>query len=142
MLVVSIQTDSFLAMLAKRSRIICRSFTTVGWSQTLGNLWRYGCAKRSVSRDRNRIGRLFSCRSKLSPYPFYGRIGSSDWEVFIQIFVNQEYRCVEDIHDPELIIDCGANVGYASLYFLTKFPRAHIIAIEPDRANFDMLLRN
>src|ERR1700761_5069168 len=41
-----------------------------------------------------------------------------------------------------LIIDAGANIGAASLYFAATFPRARIIAIEPVRENYDMLVRN
>jgi FkbM family methyltransferase len=41
-----------------------------------------------------------------------------------------------------LIIDCGANIGLASLWFAHAFPQAHIVAVEPDGANFALLQRN
>jgi FkbM family methyltransferase len=41
-----------------------------------------------------------------------------------------------------VIVDAGANVGMASVYFARKFPGARIIAVEPERSNFDMLCRN
>jgi len=62
--------------------------------------------------------------------------GSSDVDVFGQIFVNNEYSCVEGIGSPSLIFDLGANVGYSSAYLLSAFPSAAIIAVEPDPANF------
>jgi FkbM family methyltransferase len=40
------------------------------------------------------------------------------------------------------IIDCGANIGLASLYFLSKFKGCHIIAIEPEINNFQILQKN
>ncbi|WP_162670087.1 FkbM family methyltransferase [Gemmata massiliana] len=43
---------------------------------------------------------------------------------------------------PMLVLDCGANVGYASAYFLTRFPRAQVLAVEPDPGNFAILARN
>jgi len=43
---------------------------------------------------------------------------------------------------PEAIIDAGANIGLASIYFANKFPESHIIAIEPEASNFEMLIRN
>ena len=42
----------------------------------------------------------------------------------------------------ELVIDCGANVGYSSAYFLSRHPSSRIIAVEPDPDNFAMLSRN
>jgi FkbM family methyltransferase len=47
-----------------------------------------------------------------------------------------------DVSKPKLIVDCGANVGYASAYFLTRFPEAHVVAIEPDPDNYSMCLTN
>jgi hypothetical protein len=44
--------------------------------------------------------------------------------------------------DVPVIIDGGANVGYASLYFAACFPDALVVAIEPDPASFALLCRN
>lgn len=41
-----------------------------------------------------------------------------------------------------LIVDAGANVGSASRYFLQRFPSARVVAIEPDPANYDLLVAN
>lgn len=41
-----------------------------------------------------------------------------------------------------LIIDCGANIGLASVWFHHRFPKAHIVAVEPDTENFALLARN
>jgi FkbM family methyltransferase len=49
---------------------------------------------------------------------------------------------MDDLPGVGLIIDCGANVGCTSAYFLTRFPNCQIIAIEPDPSNFAMLQRN
>jgi FkbM family methyltransferase len=40
------------------------------------------------------------------------------------------------------ILDGGANLGLASLYFLTAYPKAFITAIEPDPECFSLLQRN
>lgn len=44
-------------------------------------------------------------------------------------------------HRP-LIIDGGANIGLASLWFNRAFPEAQIIAVEPDADNFELLQKN
>ena len=69
---------------------------------------------------------------------FYARFGTSDRAVFNQIFIEQEYACLNHVKDPKLIMDCGANVGYSSLWFLNRYPGAHMIAIEPDAGNFKL----
>ena len=41
-----------------------------------------------------------------------------------------------------LIIDGGANIGMATIWFAQTFADATVIAIEPDQDNFDLLTRN
>ena len=44
--------------------------------------------------------------------------------------------------EPRFIIDAGAHIGCAALFFASSFPRANIVAIEPDLGNYQLLLRN
>ncbi len=74
--------------------------------------------------------------------PAWLRYGSSDRLVFKQIFLQEEYAALKDLDDPKLIVDCGANVGYSSLYFLNQYPNTTIIAVEPDPENFKVCERN
>ena len=68
--------------------------------------------------------------------------GSSDIEVFGQIFCQEEYACLRDLPAPKVIFDLGANVGYSSAYLLSCFPSASLIAVEPDRGNFEQCRQN
>ncbi len=71
------------------------------------------------------------------------RGGTTDVYCFEKIFLHEEYKSpFADSEQPKLIIDGGANVGLASLYFAAKYPAANIFAIEPNAANFKMLERN
>jgi FkbM family methyltransferase len=72
--------------------------------------------------------------------PLLCRYGTSDRSVFNQVFVEQEYAVLNG--DPKFVIDCGANVGYTSAYFLERFPNATVLAVEPEGSNFEMLCHN
>lgn len=95
---------------------------------------------------RGRIGLrpelVYTLYPKDALYPLSARSNSSDVAVFGQIFMQREYACLDNLKEVGLIIDCGANVGYSSAYFLSRFPDCEIIAVEPDPNNFVMLQRN
>lgn len=106
----------------------------VGWPSALWYLLhvRLGKWRRSV----------YSLQPRQTRHPLWVRPRSSDIDVFYQIFVVEEYACLDDLRDVDLVIDCGANVGYSSAYFLSRFPTCQVIAVEPDAANFAMLQKN
>jgi FkbM family methyltransferase len=80
--------------------------------------------------------------SKHARYPLWVRSHTSDLAVFRQIFVHREYRCLDAVPGARVVIDCGANVGYSAAYFLSRYPAARLIAVEPDEGNFHQLERN
>ena len=80
--------------------------------------------------------RYYSFRNKI-----IFREGTSDADVFRQVFIEREYKLPVKI-SPKLIIDGGANVGYSSLWFAKKFPSAEIIAVEPEESNYRLLQEN
>jgi FkbM family methyltransferase len=80
--------------------------------------------------------------SKHLKHPVLCRPFTSDRDSFNQNLLFRELQCIDDVRDVELIIDCGANVGYTSCYLLSRFPRAFVIAVEPDPDNFGLLKRN
>jgi len=58
-----------------------------------------------------------------------------------KVFLQHEYAVPFSIV-PRTIVDAGANIGAAALYFAKAYPGAHIIAIEPENSNFALLQRN
>ncbi|NSW45960.1 MAG: FkbM family methyltransferase [Bacteroidales bacterium] len=74
-------------------------------------------------------------------YPLYLRAESSDIQTFYQVLFNQEYNIKLEFK-PNVIIDLGANIGLSSVFFANKFPESKIIALEPEKNNYDMLLKN
>lgn len=73
-------------------------------------------------------------------HPIYLRPWSSDLYVFEQIFMNREYDT--PLLKPQTMLDAGANIGLASVYFANRFPDARIVAVEPESKNFEMLRLN
>jgi FkbM family methyltransferase len=90
--------------------------------------------------------------------PVYFRPGTSDWYTLCQIFIDQDYDfslwpdhfraieehygCLLEASKTPVIVDCGANVGHAAVWFAEKFPKAIIYAIEPEPGNFSILQEN
>jgi FkbM family methyltransferase len=72
-------------------------------------------------------------------HPIFCRPGTSDLWVCWQIFVERMYDPSSHLNGVNLIIDCGANVGLSAVWFLNAYPKAKVLAIEPDPRNFDLL---
>lgn len=102
----------------------------------------YVCYKLKALMLRRRRGSVVRLHSKYAAHGLWCRTGTSDQRVFNQIFIQREYRCLDDVGQAGLIIDCGANVGYSAAYMLTRFPRAQVVAVEPDPENFRTLTKN
>jgi FkbM family methyltransferase len=60
---------------------------------------------------------------------------------FHQVLVIGEYDW-EFSKPPRVIVDAGANIGLASLFYANKYPEATIVAIEPEASNFEILKKN
>ncbi|NJN31780.1 MAG: FkbM family methyltransferase [Synechococcales cyanobacterium RM1_1_8] len=75
-------------------------------------------------------------------HPVQCRFQTSDDWVLSQIFIDGEYEQLGNVEAPQLILDCGANVGYSAVYFLNKYPQAQVIAVEPDEDNAALCRRN
>jgi len=67
--------------------------------------------------------------------PVYFRNIKIDYNVFMQLFVHNEYGFKVPIK-PETIFDFGANIGLASVLFANKYPSAKIWALEPEEKNY------
>lgn len=50
-------------------------------------------------------------------------------------------RMVQEGRQP-LIIDAGANIGMSALWYAKTYPKALIFAIEPNRENYELLVKN
>jgi len=69
------------------------------------------------------------------------RPDTSDVDVFEKVFVEEEYKPPFD-KVLTTILDLGANVGLASVYYALAWPDARIVAVEPSPENVMLLRRN
>jgi FkbM family methyltransferase len=102
----------------------------------------------------NQVRYYLGARPRLMPigmrlngaFRIWLRPGTSDYAAYRQIFREREYADVDGAEQGagqvEFILDCGANIGLASIYFLHRFPRARVLAVEPDPENIEMCRRN
>ena len=74
-------------------------------------------------------------------HPIYMRNHTSDVPMFYYIFEAKEYD-ISFPFEPKVIIDCGAHIGLGAVFFAHKFPNAIIYSIEPEKSNFELLVKN
>jgi FkbM family methyltransferase len=94
--------------------------------------------------------RLREWSARTAPGP--GRTTTLGWDLeypapgVLAAFVDQIlFRRVNDFladTDRPVILDCGANIGYTVLNYKRQFPRAEIVAFEPDPQFAPLLRRN
>jgi FkbM family methyltransferase len=73
------------------------------------------------------------------------RPGAGDLFILYEIFLRDTYSIPASFCEPSrvrTIVDCGANIGLASLYLAERYPNAHVYAIEPHPDNFKLLCAN
>lgn len=91
---------------------------------------------RYSARLRNHGPSTWRVRPRMLPKPLEVSLrGSSDFDVFNQIYMWGEYEPLRGLDNISFIVDLGANVGYSSAYFLSCFPGSAILAVEPDERN-------
>lgn len=61
--------------------------------------------------------------------------------LYEEIFCRGEYNFITESETP-FVLDCGANIGMATIYFKWRFPKSTIIAYEPDPEIFKLLKKN
>jgi FkbM family methyltransferase len=131
-------TMSVLKGLRNRVQRFKKWRDTLGFSATLQWL---------LLRLGNRLGvygpQDWVVRPRQLPHALKARLReSSDMSVLGEIFVDEEYSCLRDLKNVSLVLDLGANVGFSSVYFLSCFPEARLVAVEPDERNVAVCRNN
>ncbi len=94
-------------------------------------LLKFGLSKKDFIMFRTRKGILVEVPLRL-------------YREFKEIFMDNAYfiGLKRPLKENSIIIDIGANVGFFSLFAISKLPNANIYAYEPFEANFKQLLKN
>lgn len=111
----------------------------------------WAAARRLGSREFRRLkqveadsvgGPVASFRVAGYSQDFLIRSGTTDANVLEDVILRDMYACHTPALPPQFIIDAGANAGFASAFFLNRFPQTLVVAIEPDSGNFAMVQKN
>ncbi|GEM_PF-1472369 len=93
----------------------------------------------------------FSIKNKISKpkdsvyflgYKIFFRTFANLHTIIKEIFLFGEYRGITQTYPPHSIIDCGGNIGIATLFFKYLYPDSTIIVFEPSEENFQILKQN
>jgi FkbM family methyltransferase len=76
------------------------------------------------------------------PHRFHYRHATTDKYVMADVLLEDQYACLVGMPDVQTIFDIGANIGATSVFLLNAYPKARVIALEPDAGNFAVLRRN
>jgi predicted O-methyltransferase YrrM len=70
------------------------------------------------------------------------RPGTPDVSTIINNVIREEYGHFSYAGDPQWMVDAGAYIGDTAAYFLSRFPRFRVIALEPNPPAFAMASQN
>ena len=92
--------------------------------------------RRASSEPRRTPGRV-----DIAPYRFEYSDAMSAWPQWDEIFVHRSLAFETSVREPR-ILDCGANIGLASIYLSQRYPNARITAFEADPSLAAICRRN
>jgi FkbM family methyltransferase len=123
-----VKTPSWLGRLVGGLRMYQRP---LGWRGMLAF-----CAYRLLGRPET-----LAVTAPETKNPVTLRMRTTDVSVYEDVLVHGQYALSLPFL-PETIVDAGANIGMASVYYANRYPRAQIVAVEAEASNFQILVRN
>jgi len=90
---------------------------------------------------RNDHSRVIKTELRNLRVPFTFRPGTSDVAVLRKVFLESEYELPFTI-PVRTVVDAGAHIGAATVFYHYRFPDARILAIEPEESNYNLLREN
>ncbi len=83
----------------------------------------------------------YSCEGR--PYKVFLRMNemSSDFQSVLELAVGRAYR-LDKAFSPDLVVDCGGNIGLFSLTAAAVYPSSRIVTCEPVPGNLERIRRH
>lgn len=103
----------------------------LGWSQ----------AVHVIRLKRRKAGPLATVEAQWLGGKVFVRPGTADMATIDQFLIGP-YMPMTNGAPPTTVVDLGANIGLATRYLKQCYPTATVIAVEPDKENFDLLQKN
>jgi FkbM family methyltransferase len=89
-----------------------------------------------------KILKIKTTKEKVLGLTIYYDNFNSFFAMFAEIFLHEIYGDIKLKEKTPTIVDCGANIGIATLYFKYYYPSANIVSFEPDPGTFKLLKKN
>jgi FkbM family methyltransferase len=121
----------------KTTRKIVQSSYTIKQKSQLIKTYLFLVFSNKFNRDqtlKKRYIKLFNYKIRTYNFKLF-------FYVFYEIFINEDYK-FNSLNPNPIILDCGANLGLATIYFKLKYPNSKITAFEPDPDIFTLLKEN
>ena len=96
----------------------------------------------ALLRLRHKHGADVTLRLRSLAHPITVRPGSQDVGAIMNNVVRQEYGQLDATFVPATVVDAGAYIGDTAAYFLTRFPSARVLALEPNRESYKRAYQN
>ena len=91
---------------------------------------------------RGRGPRETAFRVKRVPHPMICRARTTDAVTLESVFAGKHHLPPAPLKAGAVILDLGANAGYAAAHFASLYPSARILAVELDSGNAELARRN
>lgn len=78
---------------------------------------------------------------KVNGFPLVANNYNSFRVLYREVFIEKEYSFYTSNEAP-VIFDCGANVGFSTVFFKKQYPKAIVVCFEPSPESFAILEKN
>lgn len=131
--------ETLLQRSIRRAHIVPRIAGQIGLANTLRMI-------RDVSFSGTRVeSDITVSQTKLFREPIHMTTSSADVATLLEIADRQVYKLPQNLAErvgDRPVVDIGAHIGLAAVYFANRFTESRVVSFEPNPRNYDYLLAN